>query len=170
MVLGICKTGGLISLCLISSNVSCCSFCQINGLPFLVKSYMGFNIFGNSGQNTISTKLLHPFTLVGGCGFCIASSLSPNGLTQTFCSKSFLFEWNNFFSRDKLSLTAVSFFRSGGKCFPCNLGRPTLYGNMFIFIILILIELCIGRCCASFRLIFAYIIILICHYVMFQTH
>ena len=44
------------------------------------------------------------------------------------------------------------------KCFPCNLGRPKLYGKMFIFIILILIDICIGRCYANFRLIFAYII------------
>ena len=46
------------------------------------------------------------------------------------------------------------------KCFPCNLGRPKLYGKMFIFIILILIDICIGRCYANFRLIFAFIIII----------
>ena len=45
-----------------------------------------------------------------------------------------------------------------------------MYGKLFIFIILILIDISIGRCCANFRLIFAYIIILICHYVMLQTH
>ena len=44
------------------------------------------------------------------------------------------------------------------KCFPCNLGKPKLYGKMFIFIILILIDICMGRCCANFRLIFAYFV------------
>ena len=44
------------------------------------------------------------------------------------------------------------------KCFPCNLGKPKLYGKMFIFIILVLINICIGRCYANFRLIFAYVI------------
>ena len=45
VVFGMCKTGGLINLHLISSNESCGSSPQINGLPFLVKSYMGFNNF-----------------------------------------------------------------------------------------------------------------------------
>ena len=53
VLFGICKTGGFISLCLISSNESYCSFLQMNGLPFLVKSYIGFNNFCNSGQNTL---------------------------------------------------------------------------------------------------------------------
>ena len=85
---GMCKMGGLINLCLISSKESCCSFPQINGLPFLVKSYMGFKNFCSSGQNmlrklTIPAKLLHLFTVVGGCNFCIASYLLCRGLTQT---------------------------------------------------------------------------------------
>ena len=36
--------------------------------------------------------------------------------------------------------------------------KAKLYGKMFIFIILILIDICIGRCHANFRLIFASII------------
>ena len=91
MEFGICKTGGFISLCLISSNASCCSFSHANDLPFLVKFYIGFNSFCNSGQNilrkfTIPAKLLHPFTVVGGCSLCIASSLFLNGFTQTLLS------------------------------------------------------------------------------------
>ena len=91
VVLGICKTGGLLSLHFISSNASCCSFSHSNGLPFLVKSYIGFYNFCNSGQNilrkfTIPTKLLHTYTVVGDCNFCIASSLFLNGLTQTLLS------------------------------------------------------------------------------------
>ena len=59
----------------------------MNGLPFLVKSYMGFTNFCNSGQNmlrklTIPTKLLDPFAVVGGCNFCIVSNLLLRGLTQ----------------------------------------------------------------------------------------
>ena len=65
VLFGICKTGGFISLLLISSNESCCSFPQLNGLPFLVKSYIGFNSFCSSGQKilrkvNIPAKLLHP--------------------------------------------------------------------------------------------------------------
>ena len=90
-VFGICKTGGFISLHLISSNASCCSFPHANGLSFLVKLYVGFNSFCNFGQNilrkfTISVKLLHPFTVVGGCNFCIASSLFLSGFMQTLLS------------------------------------------------------------------------------------
>ena len=64
------RTVGLTNLHLISSKESCCSFPQTNGLPFLVKSYIGFNNFCSSGQNmlrklTIPAKLLHPFTVVG---------------------------------------------------------------------------------------------------------
>ena len=88
IVLGIYKTGGLINLHLISLKESCCSFPQANGLPFLVKSYIGFNNFCNSGQNiirklTIHTKLLHPFAVVGGCSLCIASNLLLKGCTHT---------------------------------------------------------------------------------------
>ena len=36
--------------------------------------------------------------------------------------------------------------------------KAKLYGKMFIFIILIIIDICIGRCYANFRLIFAYFI------------
>ena len=80
VVFGMCKTGGLINPCLISSEESCCSFLQMNGLPFLVKSYMAFNNFCNSGQNmlrklTIPTKLLHPFAVVEDCSCCIVSNL-----------------------------------------------------------------------------------------------
>ena len=92
VVFGMCKTGGLINLCLISSKESCCSFPQRNGLPFLVRSYIGFNNFCSSGQNmlrklTILAKLLHPITVVGGCNVCIASNLLHRGLMQTllFC-------------------------------------------------------------------------------------
>ena len=69
VVFGICKTGGLINLhALFPQRNSCCSFPHTNGLPFLVKSYMGFNNFCNSGQNmlrtfTIPAKHLHPFTI-----------------------------------------------------------------------------------------------------------
>ena len=35
---------------------------------------------------TIPVKLLHPFAVVGGCNFCIASSLFLKGLTQTLLS------------------------------------------------------------------------------------
>ena len=84
VLLGICKTGGFISLHLISSNESCCSFPQMNGLPFLVKSYIGFNNFCNSGQNilrkfTIPAKLLHPFAVFEGCSLCITSNLFLKG-------------------------------------------------------------------------------------------
>ena len=43
VLFGICNTSGFISLLLISSNESCCSFPQLKGLPFLVKSYIGFS-------------------------------------------------------------------------------------------------------------------------------
>ena len=77
----ICKTGGFINLHLISSNESCCSPSQLNGLPFLVKSYIGFSSFCNSGQNilrkfTIPAKFLHPLGVFGGCIL--------NGHTHTF--------------------------------------------------------------------------------------
>ena len=88
LYLACAKMAGLINLHLIPYNKFCCSFLQTNGLPFLIKSYMGFNNFCSSGQNilrkfTIPTKLLHPFTVVGGCSFCIASNLLCRGLTQT---------------------------------------------------------------------------------------
>ena len=59
--------------------------------PFLIKSYIRFNSFCNSGQNmlkkfTIPVKLLHPFGVVGRCNFCIASNLFLHNLTQTFLS------------------------------------------------------------------------------------
>ena len=91
VVCGICITEGLTKLHLISSKESCCSFPQTNGLPFLVKSYMSFSNFCSSGQNilrkfTIPAKLLHPFTVVGGCSFWIPSNLLLSGLTQTLLS------------------------------------------------------------------------------------
>ena len=55
------------------------------------------------------------------------------------------------------------------KCFPCNLGKPKLYGKMFIFIILILIDICIGRCYVNFRLIFPYIINMPLCYVIYKA-
>ena len=86
------KTGGFINQCLISSKVSCCSFPQINDLPFLVKSYIAFSNFCSSGQNIlkkfiIPTKLLQPFIMEGGCNFSLASNLLLKGCTCTllFC-------------------------------------------------------------------------------------
>ena len=64
---------------------------------------------------------------------------------------------------DKLSLTAVSFFRSEGKCFLCNAGRPKLYGKMFMFTILIFFGICIERCYVNFRLLLPCIIVILCH-------
>ena len=63
----------------------------MNCFPFLLKSYIGFNSFCNSGQNilrkfTIPAKLLHPLTVVGGCYFWIASNLLLNRLMQTLLS------------------------------------------------------------------------------------
>ena len=86
---GICNTGGFTNLHLISINESCCSFPQWNGLPFLVKSYMGLRSFCSSGQNmlrkfTTPAKLLHPLGVFGGSSFCMASSLFLNGFTHTF--------------------------------------------------------------------------------------
>ena len=91
MLLGKCKTGGFINLHFISSNAVCCSFSNMNCLPFLVKSYICFNNFCSSGQNilrkfTIPTKLLHPLTVVDGCNFCMASNLLLNDLMQTLLS------------------------------------------------------------------------------------
>ena len=91
MLLGICKSVSLINLHFISSNATCFSSPHINCLPFLVKSYIGFNHFCNSGQNiprklTIPVKLLHPLTVVGGCNFCMASNPLLNGLTHTLLS------------------------------------------------------------------------------------
>ena len=88
VLLGICKTGGFINWHLISSKDSCCSFSQISGLPFLVRSYMGFSNCYTSGQNilkkfTILRKLLQPFTVEGGCNFRIASNLLLKGCTHT---------------------------------------------------------------------------------------
>ena len=64
-------------------------FPQWNGLPFLVKSYMGFRSFCNSGQNilrklTTPAKLLHPLGVFGCCSFCMASNLLLNGFMHTF--------------------------------------------------------------------------------------
>ena len=58
VLLGICNTGVFTSLCLISSNKSCCSFPQLNGLPFLVISYMGLSHFCSSGQTYWGNLLL----------------------------------------------------------------------------------------------------------------
>ena len=105
-----CRTGSLTSLHLIYSKESCCSFPQMNGLPFLVKSYIGFNNFCSSGQNilrklTIPMKLLQPFTVVGSFSFCTASNILHKGCTHTllFCINiSFLVKsyigFNNFCS------------------------------------------------------------------------
>ena len=71
VLFGICKTGGFINLHLISSNESCWSLPQLNGLPFLVKSYIGSYSVCSSGQNilgkfTIPAKLLHTLGAFGG--------------------------------------------------------------------------------------------------------
>ena len=63
------------------------SFPHMNCLPFLVKSYIGFNNFCNSGQIilkkfTIPVSLLYPLAVVGGCNFYMASNLLLNGLMQ----------------------------------------------------------------------------------------
>ena len=68
------KTGGLSNLFLISSNAFCCSSPQMNGLPFLVSSYVGLSNFCSSGQNmltkfTTPVKLLQPFWFVGVLNF-----------------------------------------------------------------------------------------------------
>ena len=133
-MLGICRTGGFTNLCLISSNASCCSFPHTNCLPFLVRSYIGFNNFYNSGQNilrkfTTPVKLLHFLTVVGGCNFYVASNLFLNGLTQTALSfikimlpmycKSVLNNWhffgdivrpffNNAFSKSSILVCEIS--------------------------------------------------------------
>ena len=91
MLLGKCKTGGPLNLCFMSPNATCCTFPYVNCLPFLVKSYLGFNNFCISGQNilrkfTMHMKLLHPLIVVGGWNFCIASNLLLNGLRQTLLS------------------------------------------------------------------------------------
>ena len=86
-----CITGGLINLHFISSKQSCCSFPHTNGLPFLVKSHMGFNNFvvlyrTYSGNSPFLQNCLHPFTVAGGWSFCIASNLLLNSLMQTLLS------------------------------------------------------------------------------------
>ena len=88
---GILKTGGFSNLLLISSNAFCCSSPQINGLPFFVNSYIGFNNFCSSGQNmltkfTMPSKLLQPFWFIEGFNLWIASSLLLSGFTQTLFS------------------------------------------------------------------------------------
>ena len=91
LLLGMLKTGGFSNLLLISSNAFCCSSPQINGLPFFVNSYIGFNNFCSSGQNmltkfTMPTKLLQPFWFIWGFSFWIASNLLLRGFTQTLFS------------------------------------------------------------------------------------
>ena len=56
------------------------------------------------------------------------------------------------------------------KCFPCKLGRPKLYGKMFIFIILMLIDNFSGRCYANCRQIFAFVIDMPLCYVTTHWH
>ena len=88
----------------------------LNCLPFLVKSYTGFNNLCYSRQNVlrkyiIPAKLLHVLAVVGGCNFCMASNLLLNGFTQTLLSlmnivlpmycNSNLYNWHFF--RDILS-------------------------------------------------------------------
>ena len=48
---GRCNTGGFINLLFISLEAICCSSPYMNCLPFLVRSYIGFNNFCNSRQN-----------------------------------------------------------------------------------------------------------------------
>ena len=62
-----------------------------NCLPFLFKSYKGFNSFCKFGQNiltklTIPAKLLHCLAVVGGFIFCIASNRLCKDFTQTLLS------------------------------------------------------------------------------------
>ena len=90
-LLGRCKTGGLCSLHFISSKAFCCSSPQINCLPFLVRSYMGFKSLWSSGQNiltkfTIPAKLWQPLIVVGGFNFWIASIQLLKGHTHTLIS------------------------------------------------------------------------------------
>ena len=59
--------------------------------PSLLNNILALIIFCNSGQNmlrkfTIPAKLQHPFAVVGGCNFCMASSLFLKGLMQTLLS------------------------------------------------------------------------------------
>ena len=60
--------GGFCNLFLISPKAFCCCSLQINCLPFLVKSYIGFNSICKSGQNkrkkvTMPAKLLQSLTV-----------------------------------------------------------------------------------------------------------
>ena len=87
-LLGILRTGGFNILFFVLPKASCCSFSHGNGLPFLVRSYMGFSNFCNSGQNiltklTIPAKLLQPFGVTVGFNFWIASNLLLKGFTHT---------------------------------------------------------------------------------------
>ena len=82
-------TRGFTNQYFISINESCSSFPQWNGLPFLVKSYLGFRSFCSSQKNmlrkfTTPAKLPHPLGVFGGCSFCIASNLLLNGFMHTF--------------------------------------------------------------------------------------
>ena len=73
----------------------CCSSPHMNCLPFLAKSYIGFNNFCNSGQNilrklTIPAKFLQPVSVVGSCKFCIVSNPLLIGLRPTLLSCIFI--------------------------------------------------------------------------------
>ena len=85
---GILKTVGFSNLLLISSNAFVAHLPHINGLPFFVNPYMGFNSFCSYGQDiltkfTMPTKLLQTFWFIGGFNFWIASNLLLGGFTQT---------------------------------------------------------------------------------------
>ena len=91
LCLAYANTGGFCNLHFISSKASCCSSSQTNCLPFLIKSYIGFNNLCNSGQNmltklTIPAKLFHCLAVVGAFIFCITSNLLHKGFTQTLLS------------------------------------------------------------------------------------
>ena len=91
VLLGKCNNGGLIILGFISLNAIYCSSLHMNCLPFLVKSYIGFNNLCNSRQNilrkfTIPVKCLYLLNVVGSCNFYIASNLLLIAFTQTLLS------------------------------------------------------------------------------------
>ena len=76
-----------------------------NGLPFLLRSYKGFNNFCSSGQNilrkcTMPAKLLHPFTVVEGS----VSELPPILLDESGTAEN---KVEVLFSHDKLLLTSI---------------------------------------------------------------
>ena len=100
-MLGICRTGGLIKLHLISLKESCCSFLQRNGLPFLVKSYFGFNNFYNSGQNILRKLIIPQNSCIPLLWWGVAVSVLPltyfsKVACTLFCFRFVLNNWHFF--------------------------------------------------------------------------